>query len=188
MLCSTSRSTFPGTALLLCAIFLIPAAAHAQSALQPPPQTQPAPDNSIPTPRAGVSDAPDNPLHTASRSELDIVKVLVAQEHAWNDGDIEGFMKGYKDSPETLFLGRDISKGYRQIFADYRRDYTTRASMGNLTYADLEVTPLNDRFAICTGHYHLDRAKKEGGSADGLFSLVLEKTPGGWKIVLDHTT
>ena len=36
--------------------------------------------------------------------------------------------------------------------------------------------------------YHLDRSKKEGGPADGMFSLVLEKTDQGWKIVLDHTT
>jgi ketosteroid isomerase-like protein len=34
----------------------------------------------------------------------------------------------------------------------------------------------------------LERGKKEGGNADGLFSLVLEKTDKGWKIIVDHTT
>jgi len=46
---------------------------------------------------------------------------------------------------------------------------------------------LDERFAVCTGRYQLDRGKKMGGVATGLFSLVLEKTNAGWKIVVDHT-
>jgi hypothetical protein len=57
----------------------------------------------------------DNPLHTASRTELDVVKVLVAQEKAWNAGDLEGYVKAYKDSPDTVFIGRQVSRGYAQI-------------------------------------------------------------------------
>jgi ketosteroid isomerase-like protein len=71
---------------------------------------------------------------------------------------------------------------------DYKHNYHTKASMGTLGFSELEVHPLNDSFAICLGKYHLDRTKKEGGPADGSFSLVLEKTADGWKIVLDHTT
>jgi len=59
--------------------------------------------------------------------------------------------------------------------------------MGTLTFTELEAHPLGDTYAICLGRYHLDRSKKEGGAADGMFSLVLEKTSEGWKIVLDHT-
>jgi ketosteroid isomerase-like protein len=130
----------------------------------------------------------DNPLHTASRTELDVVKVLLSQEKAWNAGDLEGYVKGYKDSPDTLFVGRQVSKGYAQILDDYKHNYSTRASMGTLTFSELEVHPLSDTFAVCLGKYHLDRSKKDGGPADGMFSLVLEKTNDGWKIVLDHTT
>lgn len=130
----------------------------------------------------------DNSLHTASRVELDVVKVVVAQEKAWNAGDLEGYVKGYKDSPDTLFIGRQVSKGYAQILDDYKRNYSTRASMGTLTFSELEVHPLSDTFVVCLGKYHLDRAKKEGGAADGIFSLVFEKTDQGWKIVVDHTT
>jgi uncharacterized protein (TIGR02246 family) len=130
----------------------------------------------------------ENPLHTASRVELDVVKVLLTQEKAWNAGDLEGYIKGYKDSPDTLFVGRQVSKGYAQILDDYKHNYPTRASMGTLTFSELEVHPLSDTFAVCLGKYHLDRSKKEGGAADGMFSLVFEKTDDGWKIVLDHTT
>ena len=130
----------------------------------------------------------DNPLHTASRLELDVIKVVLAQEKAWNAGDIDGYLKGYKESPDTLFLGRQISRGYTHILEDYRHNYPTRTSMGTLGFSELEAHPLSDTFAVCIGKYHLDRAKRDGGSADGLFSLIFEKTDDGWKIVVDHTT
>ncbi len=130
----------------------------------------------------------DDTLHTASRTELDVVKVVLAQEKAWNAGDLDGFVKGYKDSPDTLFIGNQISKGYAHIVEDYKHLYFTRASMGTVTFSELEAHPLDDTFAICLGKYHLDRSKKEGGPADGVFSLVLEKTDQGWKIILDHRT
>jgi len=137
---------------------------------------------------APAQDDQPNPLHTATRTELDIVKVVLAQEKAWNAGDIAGYVKGYKDSPDTLFLGRQVSRGFKQILEDYQHNYPNRAAMGTLTFSELEVHSLSDTFAACIGKYHLDRSKKDGGPADGQFSLVLEKTPDGWKIVLDHTT
>ena len=130
----------------------------------------------------------DNPLHTATHTELDVVKVLLAQEKAWNDGDLDGYAKGYKNSPDTIFIGKQISRGYAQMLEDYKHNYPTKASMGTLGFSELEVHPLSDTFAVCLGKYHLDRSKKEGGPADGAFSLVLEKTADGWKIVLDHTS
>jgi ketosteroid isomerase-like protein len=139
------------------------------------------------SPNVRAQDGTDT-LHTASRMELDVVKVVMAQERAWNAGDMESYVKGYKDSPDTLFVGHQISKGYAQILEDYRRNYSTRASMGTLAFSELEVHPLSETFAVCLGKFHLDRSKKDGGAADGVFSLVLEKTDQGWKIVLDHTT
>jgi len=137
---------------------------------------------------AGAQNPEDNPLHTASRTELDVIKVVLAQEKAWNAGDVEGYVKGYKDSPETLFIGHQVSKGYAEILAEYKHDYPNPVSMGTLGFSELEVHPLSDNFAVCIGKFHLDRSKKEGGPADGMFSLVFEKTDQGWKIVVDHTT
>jgi ketosteroid isomerase-like protein len=139
-------------------------------------------------PGARAQATADDPLHTATRQELDVIKVVLAQEKAWNKGDLEGFARGYKDSPETLFIGRQVSRGYAEIVAEYKHDYPTQASMGTLGFSELEVHALSDTFAVCIGKYHVDRSKKEGGPADGLFSLVFEKTANGWKIVVDHTT
>jgi ketosteroid isomerase-like protein len=127
-------------------------------------------------------------LTTASREQLDVVKVLLAQQDAWNRGDIGAFAQSYKDAPDTLVVTRQISHGFAGLVEEYRHDYPTRAAMGALTFSELEARPLDAQFAIVVGKYHLDRAKKEGGNADGLFSMVLEKTAKGWKIILDHTT
>ena len=132
--------------------------------------------------------AQDPQLHTASPTELGVIKVLLAQEKAWNNGDIGSFAKAYKDSPDTLFVTGVVNRGFADLVASYRRDYPNKAAMGTLTFSELEVRPLDERFAVCIGRYHLERGKKEGGSATGLFSLVLEKTEQGWKIVVDHTT
>jgi ketosteroid isomerase-like protein len=129
-----------------------------------------------------------NPLHTATRQELDVIKVLLAQEDAWNKGDLTGFASGYKDAPDTLFITRQISRGYAGLIDEYKHDYPTRAAMGTLVFSELEVRTLDENFAVVIGKYHLDRTKKEGGPADGIFSLVFEKTGKGWKIIIDHTT
>ena len=127
-------------------------------------------------------------LATLSRQQLDVVKVLIAQERAWNDGDLDGFAKGYKNSPDTLFVGHQVSRGYDQMLADYKHNYPNKEAMGTLSFSELEAHPLDEKFAVVLGKYHLERTKKNGGNAEGVFSLVLEKTDKGWKIIVDHTT
>jgi ketosteroid isomerase-like protein len=139
---------------------------------------------------ARAQDSPDTTsnLHTATRQELDVIKVLLGQESAWNHGDIEGFVRAYKDSPDIIFISHQINRGFAGLLDQYRRDYPSKAAMGTLSFSGLEVHSLDDRFAVCIGKYELDRSKKDGGHSEGLFSLILEKTDQGWKIVLDHTT
>ncbi len=135
-----------------------------------------------------VLHAQSAPLKTASQVELDVIKVLLKQEGAWNRGDIDSFAEGYKNSPETLFINNQIQRGYQGMVDAYHRNYPTKEAMGQLAFSELEVHAIDEKVAICIGKYHLERGKKAGGNAEGLFSLVLEKTDGGWKIVVDHTT
>lgn len=127
-------------------------------------------------------------MKTLPQGELDVVKVLLAQERAWNNGDMGGFTSGYKNSPDTLFIGTEVARGYDQMLARYTKSYPDKATMGKLTFSDLEPHLLDEHFATVTGAFQLERPKKNGGNAGGIFSLVLEKTEGGWKIVLDHTS
>jgi ketosteroid isomerase-like protein len=132
--------------------------------------------------------AQDDQLKTASKQELDIIKVLVAQEDAWNKGDLQAFIQGYKNSPDTLFITHQVFRGVDGMIDEYRHNYPTKAAMGTLGFSELEVHPLDEKFAVVLGKYHLDRGKKDGGNVDGIFSLVFEKTDQGWKIIVDHTT
>ena len=127
-------------------------------------------------------------MKTLPQGELDVVKVLLAQERAWNRGDMAGFVTSYKNSPDTLFIGTDVARGYDQMVARYTKNYPDKATMGRLTFSDLEPHLLEEKIAIVTGQFALERPKKNGGNASGIFSLVLEKTDAGWKIVLDHTS
>jgi ketosteroid isomerase-like protein len=127
-------------------------------------------------------------LTTASREQLDVVKVLIAQRDAWNRGDINGFIQAYKDAPDTLMVTHQISHGFAELAESYRHDYPNHAAMGTLSFSGIEARALDAKFAIVLGNYHLERAKKEGGNAEGVFTMVLEKTAQGWKIILDHTT
>jgi hypothetical protein len=114
--------------------------------------------------------------------------VLDKQVVDWNHGDTEAFAAGYKNSPDILFIGSKISRGYAQMLDTYRKNYSTKEKMGVLSFSELEVQPLDEHFATVTGHFHLERTVAGGGNADGHFLLVLEKTPDGWKIVRDDTT
>lgn len=127
-------------------------------------------------------------LTTVPQQQLDVIKVLLAQEEAWNRGDLEAFAQTYKDSPDTLFITSTINRGFSGLLEEYRHNYPSRAAMGTLAFSGLEVHPLDDRFAVVIGRYNLERSKKDGGHAEGIFSLVLEKTDKGWKIIVDHTT
>ncbi len=128
-------------------------------------------------------------LKTASQQELDVIKVLLKQEAAWDRGDIDSFAEGYKNSPDTLFInGNQIQRGFSVMLAGYHRDYPTKEAMGQLTFSELEVHPIDEKVATCIGKYRLERSKKNGGSAEGIFSMIFEKTENGWKIVVDHTT
>ena len=81
-----------------------------------------------------------------------------------------------------------INRGFQQILDDYKHNYPNKEAMGTLTFSDLEPHVLDEHYAFVLGRYHVDRGKKVGGPADGVFSLLFEKTDQGWKIVVAHTT
>lgn len=130
--------------------------------------------------------------HASTSDEAAIRGVLNAQVVAWNRGDVVTFMQGYRDSPTTTFVGKTIAHGYANILARYQKIYAGKEKMGQLTFTDLDVRQLDAHFATVTGHFHLARDAAAGGDAQGIFSLIFEKTAEktsrGWRIILDHTS
>jgi uncharacterized protein (TIGR02246 family) len=121
--------------------------------------------------------------------ETEIRAILTNTEAAWNRGDLTAVAAYYEDSPRTTFIGREVTRGGTQaILERYRRAYPTPESRGVLTFSEIEVRPLAEGVALAIGKYSLKRTAAGGGDATGRFTLVLHRTPAGWKIVHDHSS
>jgi len=119
----------------------------------------------------------------------EVEKVLKDSEAAWNRSDLVSFVSHYQDSPDTTFIGREVVRGgVDAILARYRRAYPTPKAMGVLAFSEIEVRPLARGVALATGKFTLHRGTDAGGDAFGRFTLILKRTPDGWKIIHDHTS
>jgi uncharacterized protein (TIGR02246 family) len=112
--------------------------------------------------------------------------VLKAQQAAWNRGDVDAFLAGYWRSPELTFSGSNgVSRGWDGVLARYKKNYPDRAAMGKLDFSELEFRFLGPDAALVLGKWHL---KREKGDVGGVFTLVWQRFPQGWKIIHDHTS
>ena len=115
-----------------------------------------------------------------------ILAVLTAQQAQWNQGNIRGFMQGYWNSPELTFAGsKGFTRGWEPVLARYEKTYADKAAMGKLDFSELEIRQLGADAALVLGRWHLQR---QAGDIGGIFTLVLQKFPEGWRIIHDHTT
>jgi len=119
-------------------------------------------------------------------SESQIRAVLTRQQAAWNRGDTESFLKGY--ASDTTFVGDKITRGLNEVRVRYQTHYPTVASMGHLTFSDLEIHLLGPDYAYVIGRWRLERTSEAGGDTGGVYTLVFKKTGEAWKIILDHTS
>jgi ketosteroid isomerase-like protein len=114
--------------------------------------------------------------------------VLDAQAAAWNRGDLLGFMDGYWHSDElTFFSGDQITKGWQATLDRYRKKYQSEGrEMGRLAFSDLTVDPIGADAAVVRGRWKL--TLKDGTTPNGLFTLIMRRIDGRWRIVHDHTS
>ena len=120
------------------------------------------------------------------RDRAAITGVLTAQQDSWNRGDVDAFLQGYWRSPELTFSGTGgIARGWDGVLARYKEHYPNREAMGKLDFSALEFRPLGSDAALVLGQWHLARTK---GGVGGVFSLVFERFPEGWRIIHDHTS
>lgn len=135
----------------------------------------------------GFSQAP-NQLYTASREQLDVTKVVLAQEKAWNNGDLDAYLAEFKDADDTEAILNGPVRGFSAIRAAYHSSFPNKEAMGTLEQSSVEVRELGPSFALAIGHYRLARSRKGGGDAEGNFTEVFEKTDQGWKLIFSENT
>jgi uncharacterized protein (TIGR02246 family) len=137
---------------------------------------------------SALAQSPPDQLYTATRLQLDVTKVLLAQEAAWNRGDLDAYIGHYKDAPDTQAILGTPTRGLQNIRLAFRANFPNADAMGTLVQDDIDVRALGENFALATGKYHLARSHKAGGDASGGFTEILEKTPTGWQVIFSEST
>jgi ketosteroid isomerase-like protein len=128
---------------------------------------------------------------SAAGARREVLAVLTAQANAWNKGDLDTFLDTYWRSPHTCFSSasfsgeRDTFCGWEALRERYQKRYPDRASMGDLSFKQVEVTPLARDSAYVKGSWGVARKEE---TLWGDFTLILVKFPEGWKIIDDHTS
>jgi ketosteroid isomerase-like protein len=111
---------------------------------------------------------------------------MEAQVLAWNRGDIDGFMSGYWNSPNLVFVsGTSVTRGWQPTLDRYKKNYSSKEKMGTLAFSDLEITILGKDAAVVLGSWSLTR---QNDHPRGKFTLIFRKFKEGWRIVHDHTS
>ena len=112
-----------------------------------------------------------------------ILAVMKAQEIAWSQNDLEGFMQGYWKSDSLKFYGTSgLTKGWQQTLDNYKKGYPTKEHSGTLTFKINDISPIENNSYWVMGEYHL---KRSVGDANGVFIIIFKKIDGEWKIVAD---
>ncbi|MEZ4840714.1 MAG: DUF4440 domain-containing protein [Flavobacteriaceae bacterium] len=119
-------------------------------------------------------------------SKQEITTMMLQQAKDWSNGDLETFMEGYIKSDSLKFVGsRGITYGWQQTLNNYKKGYPTKEHTGTLTFNLLNFDQLADDVFLVIGEYHL---KRSVGDANGMFSIILKKIDGKWKIIADHSS
>jgi hypothetical protein len=121
-----------------------------------------------------------------NRDRAAMEDVLTRQQAGWNRGDLDAFVEGYWHSSDLTFSGiNGTVRGYDGVLDRYKKAYSDRDAMGQLQFSGLEFRFLGSDAALVLGHWHLTRTK---GDIGGVFSLVFQRFPEGWRIIHDHTS
>ncbi|PWU02158.1 MAG: DUF4440 domain-containing protein [Bacteroidetes bacterium] len=125
-------------------------------------------------------------ISAQNKDEIAIRNILDEQTQAWNDGNLEKFMKGYWNNDSLMFIGSaGIIYGYQQTLERYKHTYSDTAKMGKLTFHIITVKKLSEEYYYIVGQWFL---KRSVGDVGGYYNLLFRKIKGEWKIIADHSS
>ena len=103
-----------------------------------------------------------------------IREILNEQTQAWNQGNIERFMKTYWENDSLMFIGKNgVTYGWLNTLNNYKRNYPDTAAMGKLSFTILTVKRLSSEYFYVVGKWHLQRSIGDlGGHYDLLFKKI----------------
>ena len=109
---------------------------------------------------------------------------------AWSRGDLDGFMRVYEVSAETVYVGgAEPVRGFDAIRSMYAARFGDGAgSMGRLALSALECRELGADYGLVIGKFRLDGLAGPRGASEGRFTLVFHRSAAGWRIISDHSS
>jgi Domain of unknown function (DUF4440) len=121
-----------------------------------------------------------------SEDKVAILHVMKAQEKAWSENDLEGFMQGYWKSDSLKFYGSNgLTTGWQQTLDNYKAGYPTKDHSGTLRFEIDDISKIEANSYWVMGRYYL---KRNVGDANGNFLIIFKKIDGAWKIVADMSS
>jgi hypothetical protein len=115
-----------------------------------------------------------------------VIALLDQQQTDWNDGNIEGFMKGYWQSDSLVFIGSSgVSYGWQKVLDNYKKKYSGPNNMGQLSFKIVKLYDLNEQYKFVIGKWKLEFVKD---FKEGHFTLLLQKIGDKWVIIADHSS
>ncbi len=116
----------------------------------------------------------------------EITTMMMQQAKDWSNGDLEAFMQGYIKSDSLKFVGSSgLTYGWQQTLDNYKKGYPTKDHTGTLTFKLRDFDQLANDVFLVIGEFHLQR---KVGNANGMFSIILKRINGEWKIIADHSS
>ena len=111
--------------------------------------------------------------------------ILSAQQEAWSNHNLEGFMDGYWQSDSLTYFSRGrITHGWQTTLDNYKKGYPSPAETGTLNFKIANIGKIDKDAYWVMGEYFLTR---EVGDANGTFMIIFKRINGLWKIVADSS-
>ena len=121
-----------------------------------------------------------------NKDSIAILTVMNEQTNAWNNGDIDNYMKTYWHSDSLMFIGKNgPTYGWEKTRANYKKGYPDTASMGKLRFELIQVKRMSAEYYSVVGKWFL---KRSIGDIGGAFTLIFRKIKGEWLIIQDHSS
>jgi len=123
---------------------------------------------------------------TPAQNRAAILHTIDRMEAAWNRGDFEGYMAGFK-KPDVVFVsGGKFQKDWQGTLDHYVRDYGGSAERrGTLHFYNMKVDILGPDAAMLIGQYRLVRGTR---ITEGVNTRLFRKFGGKWLITMNHVS
>lgn len=125
------------------------------------------------------------PVQDTVKIKNEIQTILSIQKEAWNKGNIEVFMEYYWKSKNFTFQSANKRLyGWEALLSRYKTSFSGD-KMGKLDFTDIKIKVMSNSITYVIGRWNLnfkDSAKQ------GLFTIIFQRKPEGWKIIHDHSS